>query len=128
MSSPVIAVDVPQKRPRGRPRKVPVPASEPMPPTVDSVPEEMPVIQPVEKPALDEGNFVAKSVPKAKVSSKKYGNITEVFNGLYPQTRSGLTKDDLVKTLKGRIVSKKQYENLKTSIDRLKNLKSQREV
>ena len=103
-----------KKRGRGRPKKY-----KDVEPILETV--ETPTVVPIDAqvPVADE---------KPNVSRKKYGNLTEVYNGLFPQTKSGLTKDDLVKTPKGRIVSKKQAENLKTAVDRLKNLKTQKEV
>ena len=39
---------------------------------------------------------------------KKYGNRTDVFNGEAEKTRGGLTKDDLMLSKTGRIVSKRK--------------------
>ena len=39
---------------------------------------------------------------------KKYGDRTAVFNGEAEKTRGGLTKDDLMVSRTGRIVSKKK--------------------
>ena len=41
----------------------------------------------------------------------KYGDRTSVWNGQAKQTRGGLTKDDLIKSKSGKIVSKKKSES-----------------
>ena len=39
---------------------------------------------------------------------RKYGNRQDVFNGEAEKTRGGLTKDDLILSKTGKIVSKKK--------------------
>lgn len=41
----------------------------------------------------------------------KYGDRNSVWNGQAKQTRGGLTKDDLIKSKSGKIVSKKSSES-----------------
>ena len=41
----------------------------------------------------------------------KYGDRNSVWNGQAKQTRGGLTKDDLIKSKSGKIVSKKKSES-----------------
>lgn len=41
---------------------------------------------------------------------KTFGTKIEVYKGKAKKTRGNLTKDDLMKNKRGRIVSKKQYE------------------
>lgn len=41
----------------------------------------------------------------------KYGDRTSVWNGQAKQTRGGLTKDDLIMSKSGKIVSKKKSES-----------------
>lgn len=41
----------------------------------------------------------------------KYGDRSSVWNGTAKQTRGGLTKDDLVMSKSGKIVSKKKSES-----------------
>ena len=48
-----------------------------------------------------------------------FGSKAEVFHGSCLKTRGGLTKKDLMKTKKGRIVSKKQHEAGKKAVKRL---------
>lgn len=49
------------------------------------------------------------------------GSKAQVFHGTALRTAGGLTQDDLMKTDKGRIVSKKQHEAGKKAIKRLRN-------
>ena len=41
----------------------------------------------------------------------KYGDRNSVWNGEAKQTRGGLTKDDLIKSRSGKIVSKRKSES-----------------
>jgi hypothetical protein len=43
---------------------------------------------------------------------KKYGSAQEVFDGSFLTTKSGLKKEDLVLTPKGKLMSKTRYQNL----------------
>ena len=43
----------------------------------------------------------------------KYGDRSSVWNGTAKQTRGGLTKEDLVMSRTGKIVSKKKSESAK---------------
>lgn len=44
---------------------------------------------------------------------KKYGDRQSVYDGLCKMTRGGLTKDDLLQSKTGKIVSKKKSERAK---------------
>lgn len=48
------------------------------------------------------------------------GSKSEVFNGHALKTASGLTKNELIKNKRGKIVSRKQHEAGKKNIERLK--------
>lgn len=43
----------------------------------------------------------------------KYGSRRKVFNGTAEKTRGGLRKDDLMKNGRGRIISRKRFDNAK---------------
>jgi hypothetical protein len=43
----------------------------------------------------------------------KYGSRRKVFNGSAEKTRGGLRKDDLMKNGRGRIISRKRFDNAK---------------
>jgi hypothetical protein len=88
------------KKLRGRPKKS-LPISEP---------EHLPVVEPLHlqpEPVVNSGV----EEPK-KNRRKKYGSAQEVYDGSFPITKSGLKKEDLVLTPKGKLMSKTRYQNL----------------
>jgi hypothetical protein len=52
--------------------------------------------------------------------SMKVGSKAQVFHGTAERTAGGLRKGDLMQTAAGRIVSKKQHEQGKKAINRLR--------
>ena len=61
---------------------------------------------------------IVTSKPIEKLGGKtrrvsKYGSRRKVFNGTAEMTRGRLRKDDLVKNNRGRIVSRKRFDNAK---------------
>ena len=52
--------------------------------------------------------------------SMKVGSKAQVFHGTAERTAGGLRKADLMQTAAGRIVSKKQHEQGKKAINRLR--------
>lgn len=48
-----------------------------------------------------------------KTRKVKYGSRRQVFNGSAERTAGGLTKDDLIKNERGRIVSAKRHKTMK---------------
>jgi hypothetical protein len=98
------------KKLRGRPKKS-LPISEP---------EHLPVVEPLHlqpEPVVNSGvnsghpPGVGVEEPK-KNRRKKYGSAQEVYDGSFPITKSGLKKEDLVLTPKGKLMSKTRYQNL----------------
>ena len=51
---------------------------------------------------------------------KARGTKEEVFTGLAKKTAGGLTAGDLMRNIRGKVISKKQHESGKKNIDRLK--------
>lgn len=50
--------------------------------------------------------------------SKKFGDRQGVWDGIATMTRGGLTKDDLVMSKTGRIVSKKKSEAARVAYEK----------
>jgi hypothetical protein len=105
----------PTKKVRGRPKKsLPISEPEPEPVPVNSgrstsfartAPSgRVPGVGVVEPETIGEE-------PK-KNRRKKYGSAQEVYDGSFPTTKSGLKKEDLVLTPKGKLMSKTRYQNL----------------
>jgi hypothetical protein len=69
---------------------------------------------------LDQVIEVKQEEKPRKPSKRVYGSKEEVYEGLFEKTRSGLTKDDLTKTAKGKIVSHKQLKALAESAERIR--------
>ena len=68
------------------------------------------------------GNFTRKNRKQEGGKMMTVGSAAQVYHGTAKHTSGGLTKKDLMKTKKGRVVSKKKHAAGKKAIMRLRKL------